>query len=529
MWTIIKRILKTPAIIFFRIKGYLITRRKQYKSKKQWLKSEKETKHLTLSVAELFMQENTPEGFNRYDIIVRLLAIECEKGMNDYGWNFYRRMQSIRVGIDDLGERISNFKKLINSYDIEGYDNCSEIEVDSNLHLIDGSHRMAMALYHHLPTINVKVRPYVWDCFYGIEFFKVNGFSEEECYIIQNRYKKVLTTGVNQSFVCTLWHPIRNYFEEITKHLCLFGKVVEIKDFLLSAQSYRFYTKGIYHVDDIADWKIEKKIEYMMPDKTSNYHLRMVVIELYCPNFRLKSATNRTLSQKCEFIKQLIRNAYKSKIDSYFHDIIIHIGDNFYQNQFIYNLMTMPHIDVKSILDNISQYNYVIIKTDVEYMPLDFPEHYPLGKDIDIICANKNEHEKVLASVKRDVEKYSDAYNLRFVEIRDKEGNVYRTLLRFELKDKLVLQLDMAYRIVSLSEAFSVELCEGRIEKNGYYVPDISKELIVRLCEMMEHPEKVHHTEYVKKHFNKLDYACCNKYLTEEIMNLLNRIKTKII
>lgn len=521
--------MKNPLTEFQRIKVRLAAKKDRQKHEEEKLKIEQETKHLTLSVAELFMQENTAEGFNRYDMIVRLLAIECEKGLNDYGWDLYRKMQESRMGSDNLENRVSRFKKLISSYDNGGYDTSSEIELDSDLHLIDGSHRMAMALYHNLPTINVKVRPYKYDCFYGIEFFKINGFSKEECNIIQNRYKDVLETGINQAFICTLWHPIRNYFDEITKHLELFGKVLKVKDFVLSEHNYRYYTKSIYHVDDISDWKVEKKIEYMIAEKSQYYQLRMIAIELTNPDFRLKDATNGTLSRRCEFIKQLMRNAYKKKIENYFHDIIMHIGDNFYQNEFLYHLMSMSSIDMKTILSDIRQYNYVLTKTDVEYMPSDFPEHYPLGKDIDIVCADKYEYDKVLSSVKRDIERYGDTYNLRFVEKKDEKGTVYRVLLRLELKNMLVFQFDITYRIGSLPDDFSADLCSGKTEMNGYYVPELSRELIVRIYEIIDHPEKSHHIRYVKDHFSDLDKVLNNKYLTDDAKNLIAQIEAGIL
>ena len=180
---------RKPFVIFLKLRGKIYAKKERNVSELRKLQIERETKHLSLSVAELFMQENATDGFNRYDMIVRLLAIECEKGINDFGWDFYRRMQKARVGDDRLEDRVIRFKNLIKSYDEGGYDTSSEIELDCNLHLIDGSHRMAMALYHHIPMINVKVRPNKHDCFYGIEFFRINDFSDAECNIIQNRYK----------------------------------------------------------------------------------------------------------------------------------------------------------------------------------------------------------------------------------------------------------------------------------------------------------------------------------------------------
>ena len=139
------------------------------------------------------------------------------------------------------------------------------------------------------------------------------------------------------------------FYDEISENLRLFGRIIEERDLVLSDWDYRFYTKGIYHVDDIASWKVDKKLEYMMSVKSESYHIRMIVLEITQPSFRLKSLTNNTISQKCELIKKLIRDAYKTKIENYFYDIIMHIGDNFYQNAYIYKLMTMPQIDFTSI------------------------------------------------------------------------------------------------------------------------------------------------------------------------------------
>ena len=97
----------------------------------------------------MFFQEVSSEGFNRYDMIVRLLAIENYYGKNEYGFNLYRKMQAARIGIDSVEPAVFRFRKLIESYENNGYDSSSEIELDSCLHLYDGSHRMAMALYYN--------------------------------------------------------------------------------------------------------------------------------------------------------------------------------------------------------------------------------------------------------------------------------------------------------------------------------------------------------------------------------------------
>lgn len=470
------------------------------------------SKHIVISIPELFFHHNTEKDFARYDMIVRLLAVENYYGKNNFGFDFYRRMQTARMGKDWTEPAVVRFNTLIRSYDEKGYDTNSEIELDSNLHLLDGSHRMAMAMYHGCKTINAVVRPYSQTVFYGIEWFRINGFSDSESILLKEKYQEI-HNKYQQPFICTLWHPAYPFFDEITEHLKLFGCIVEVKEFNLSAEEYKYYTRGIYAIDDIAKWKIEKKIEYMMsPELADTYHLRMIALLLEDPNFRLKDSTFGTLSKKCELIKQLIRNSYKTKIVNYFHDIIIHIGDNYLQNRYIYKFLTVPAIDVKKFLDDIIQFNYVITKTEVDYMPTDFPFHYPFGKDIDIIAADIENYEKIRDYIIKNAKEYNTMYDVR-VLTEEKDGQEYRTRIRFELTSLLVIQFDISISIAFTKKGFSKVLCADRERKTCYYIPTKNKEMLVRLCECFEHPEKKHHFEYIKNNIACVDAELCDKFL----------------
>ncbi len=473
---------------------------------------DKTAKHVSLSVAELFFHHNGQQDFLRYDMIVRLLAVECYYGKNDYGFDFYKRMQHGRMGKEWAEKAVGIFRNLIKSYDEKGYDPNSEILLDSNLHLIDGSHRMAMAMYHQIPTINAKVIKQQADVFYSIEWFGCNGFSNDECRILQDKYRE-LHERLMQPFICTLWHPAAPFFDEITEKLKLFGEVVEVKDFQLSEWDYRFYTRGVYAVDDIAKWKIEKKLDYMTAIPSAAYKMRMVALRLESPDFRLKATNNNTLSKKCEIIKKVIRTYYKERIDNYMHDIILHIGDNFFQNHHIYRLFTMPEIDVRGMLEHIHTFNYVITKIQVDYMPDDFPVHYPLGKDIDIICANKKEYEKVKRQLLCDAEQYRTTYRVRAIEKVDDQGE-YRTLLRLEQEDHLVFQFDIACRTGrAVAPSFAADMCVHRTENNGFFIPSSHFEVMVRLCELHEHPDKPQHAKYIIEHTGDIVPNLCNQYL----------------
>lgn len=487
------------------------------------VKNATQTKHVSLEVAELFFQHNGKSDFQRYDMIVRLLAVENYYGKNEIGFNLYYRMQSARMGKQWADKAVGIFKDLIKSYEQNGYDDKSEIELDCNLHLIDGSHRMAMAMYHQVPKISAKVRPFATNIFYGIEWFRVNGFSDEECAMLSSKYKE-LKAQYSTPFVCSLWAPVHEYFDEITDKLRMFGEVKEVRDYDFSDFDYAFYTRGIYHVDDIEKWKIEKKIEFMRLSSPDCRKIRMVTLLLDEPNFRLKAKTDTTLSQQCELIKKLIRDAYKDKVNHYFHDIVMHIGDNFYQNRHIYRLLTMPPIDVTSILEHIKGRRYVLTKVESPYMPSGFPAHYPLGKDIDIICADMDEYNIVLNSILADVKSYEDTYSIRIVKKKDEKGREYRTLVRLELEDQfLVFQFDVAsrHRTGSAAPDFIDEMISSRQKKGIYYIPSIECEIVIRLQELHQYPKKIHHRDYVMRYKDEINENLCDKYLNMDWRKIL--------
>ena len=497
---------------------------------KRRMKNSLHTKYTRINTSELFYQHNRINGFTRYDIIVRLLAVECYYDKNKFGFDYYYRMQTARTGKEWAEKAVPIFKDLIKSYETQGYDAESQIELDSNLNLIDGSHRIALALYYKTPSLSVKIRPYVYDCFYSIEWFHVNGFSDEECNLLIEKYKQ-LKKELSVPFIFSLWHPAHEHFNDITKQLSLFGKIGEIKDFKLTENEYKYYTRGIYAVDDIAKWKIEMKLDYMLSAKQDYYSLRMVALYLEEPIFRIKQSNNSTLSEKCELIKKLIREGNRGKVDNYFHDIIIHIGDNFYQNMHIYKLLTMPHIDLNQLFRLLSDKKYVITKVDVPYMPLDFPDKYPLGKDLDIVCDN-SDYLSVVNNIKEFLKKYEDDYKIIIHNEYDEGGEDLRSYIRLEQEaGYLVLQFDIS-TANQLGKEFDFinEMISNRILKDCYYIPNIKHELLLRIVEVKNHPEKKHHSKYIMQNLNSLDTKMCDKYLNFNWKFIINNLKnSKVI
>lgn len=483
------------------------------------------TKRIRVSVSELFFQHNGLNGFNRYDMIVRLLAIEEYYGKNNYGFDLYLRMQNIRSECKATQKGLDRFKKLIDSYEKNGYDHNSRIELDENLHLIDGSHRLALAMYHDIPIINCKIRSYSLDVYYSIEWFRANDFSISECEILKAKYLELYNKYL-QPFVCTLWNPVSRYYEEITNKLSLFGDIIEVKDLTISKFEYIYLTRGIYAVDDIEKWKIEKKIDHMVTDDVETYNLRMVTLKLEEPKFRLKATTNGTLSTTCELVKKIIRDAYKNRVDNYYHDIVMHIGDNFYQNDHIYRLLTMPVIDITSVFDHIMKYQYVLTKMEVDYMPDIFPQKYPLGKDVDVLCADKENFDNIVNSIWNDI---NILFKSNLFGKRIWERSITRKQVRIEQNGYPVFIFDCSYTLDNCKLNTPLLICEKRIKHKNFYIPNKECEIMVRLSDIKSHPKKKKHIEYVTSNRNCINAELLNNQLTFNWNKLITSAKRKTL
>ena len=136
---------------------------------------------------------------------------------------------------------------------------------------------------------------------------------------------------------------------------------------------------------------------------------------------------------------------------------------------------------------------YFLIKTDAPYMVDNFPDDYPVGKDIDMICLPDQ-----FTDIKNDIFSidYSD-FDVRVIN----QGDNYR--VRFEEAGKLHYQIDLTCRYPwHLDEDFLRKCMENRVKKNGYYVLPPEYELGFRLYETVHDPQKKHHQRWVREHLD---------------------------
>jgi hypothetical protein len=441
----------------------------------------------------LISKQYKKDYFNRMDIIVRYLFIENYFGNNNYGYNLYRKMQKKRVNKNNTSK---NFEGLIDSFKSSGFQNNSVIILDQNLQLIDGSHRLACALYFNINSVPIKIQFSNRPIFYGINWFLANGFSRREINLI-NAKKEELFRKFGLFFVVILWPPIKNYFEELTSNIGSEFKIISISDYAFD-NNYEFnaVVKGIYACDDIADWKIQKKIE-AINHNTYDKEIRLICIEIDNPKYRIKDISGNAISVVAEKIKEKYREKYKKKIKSYYYDILLHVGDNYEHSRHMLDIFNKD-IDIFSFLDSIKNYRYALTKIDVPYMTKKFPYDYPLSKDLDIICDKKCFSDICLAA-KLFSSKYKNKYVIKFIESDS------RLKIRFELNNFLCYQLDIQCEINCVDNLFIKNALDERKKRDGFYYFSEEYETFIRLIEYVKNKQKKHHLEYLRQHQDALE------------------------
>lgn len=436
----------------------------------------------------LLSKQYRKDSFNRMDIIVRYLFIENFFGKNNYGFNLYRKMQKKRANLNDTSK---NFEELIKSFKSSGYRNDSPIVLDQNLQLIDGSHRLACALYFSTNSVPIKIHLSSKPIFYGLNWFRANGFSQREIKLI-NLKKEELFRHLRLFFVVVLWPLIKDYFEEITRDISFEFKIISISDYAFDNNfEFSAVVKGLYACDDVADWKVQKKIQFTNAN-TNGKKIRMICIEIDNPKFRTKKILGKPISTVVEKIKKKYRGKYKKKVENYYYDIILHIGDNYEHSMHMLNIVD-KNIDIFSFLQSIKNYHYALTKIDVPYMVKNFPHDYPLSKDLDLIC-DKKDFENICVAAKVFASKYKDKYFVRILHFNN------RLEIRFELSNFLCYQIDIGSKIDGANDLFVKNALDGRVKRNGFFCFSEKEEIFIRILEYVQNPQKKHHLEYIKRH-----------------------------
>jgi len=274
--------------------------------------------------------------FNRYDILVRCLAARGIRDGEGTGEALYRAMQAQRPRAG--GHSFEAFQTLAHSVAATGLDPDCPIELGPDGHLWDGSHRLALAAFLGDQFIGARYRTVPGSVVYGRQWFEDHGFREEDLELLDTlRDELFLCQGVY--FQVVLWPPAAPFAHEVA------GRIAEtyavragrVLDFTKEPAAFGEFVKQVYAVDDIAPWKVARKLWAMSAHPPI---VNVLSIEIPHPSFRAKTSNpDRMICLEAEDLKRKIRASYSARVEKYFYDTVVHMGDSFLQNALVWKMV----------------------------------------------------------------------------------------------------------------------------------------------------------------------------------------------
>jgi len=267
--------------------------------------------------------------FARKDVIIRYKALK-DKFFNsdEHGFALYEKLMSERYKEKPFKNKIEDsLDGLFNNMKVNGFDDNYPIPVNSEFRLLDGSHRLAAALANGIQEVPVSVLTTKKKVCFTTNLLQQYNFNEAELSSINDTETKLfLDLGVY--FPVIIWPTASQFVDDIENDL---GYETKFRFNLeLSEAKFETFVRAIYEIDHIADWKVDKKLDAMTMTQNK---VSVIFIDFQSPDYRKKKDNCALISKKGEVLKQHIRSKYKSKIENYIYDIIMHTGDNYIHNK----------------------------------------------------------------------------------------------------------------------------------------------------------------------------------------------------
>ena len=142
-----------------------------------------------------------------YDIYFRMAVIDEYLNGHDSIWELYSKMQRTRCGeikeiSEDMIEHEEAFKKLIDSFKDEGFNEEYPLVVNRDGIVIDGAHRLACALYFSVDEVTTYTNNqyyFFYPAVYNQEWF-IN-HELEKCIEYADKFKKIVEERIEKANV----------------------------------------------------------------------------------------------------------------------------------------------------------------------------------------------------------------------------------------------------------------------------------------------------------------------------------------
>lgn len=123
-----------------------------------------------------------------------------------------------------------------------------------------------------------------------------------------------------------LWNGMQEHLECAIEDIKQYGEILNCFTINLN-DAYENFVRDIYAQDEIADWKVDKKIETMF-QCSDNRKVSIVIIDIETSKMAYHDKKKRMVFVNLENMKTEIRKKYSQIITPYFFDNVFHVTDD---------------------------------------------------------------------------------------------------------------------------------------------------------------------------------------------------------
>ena len=421
-----------------------------------------------------------------------------------------------------------------------------EIILDQDLQIIRGIDKFVILLNNKQEFSSVRVN-YIdeWDKKKVFGLYDVH-YCEDYDERIQNECKNELKSMLEANqypLVLILWPSCKDVWGNIEDDLDKIHSngfhIVDSKVLNFTKKELSGFMDACYLYAGISSGILKGKKKVVIDSReneTDSYPTKLIQFCIDNPFYGVDSKTGQPLSNYQKDLKMNIRSRYWNRIPNYGYDNIIHGTDNYIQSKLLIELSKVD-TNISELYSrlNESQCVYTIIKRTKEIRPeIDDPiinNKIIFNSDIDILTTDEN-IQNVLDIVKDFANRHfeGDWISIEEERVHFNHGEKYNRFLWVRLRDFNVVLFHIQTRLYGLTPQFLSECINNRRMDNLQYVVDMPEyEVYIRLADLLEHPEKTHHRDYVQTYRKLITDSGLSKAFGKQKLKEIKRRIRKIL
>lgn len=268
-----------------------------------------------MPVGALLHRAYSEHGFNRYDILLISYFLSGRQQIS-VSEELISKLVDKRKLL--LAEKRLKEEKMKNGFKV--------VEIDKNGAPEYGSIELCEAICRRDNYVKIQVNSSIEKKDYSLGWLNRN-YTDLALEI--EKYKEKIFEEYGVYFCAVVWGAAISYSEKIEDRIKEEVNIVEKKHIEFNEEDYCSFIREIYEIDDIDEWKIALKIEWL---KKYEHAVDVIIFEIPFPRFREKIRDGSYLSDVGARLKREIREEYQKYIPDYEKDVIIHISDNHKHN-----------------------------------------------------------------------------------------------------------------------------------------------------------------------------------------------------